>query len=100
MKRPRISAASNDLFLSLPRSLIHGEKKPAQRNGQKVGILGSNETKALLIVRATDLPGERSLFPLLPFKHSWRSRNGNPQPNVLVVLHGAGCLPVSMSQPT
>ncbi len=32
-------------------------KKPAQRNGQKVGILGSNETKALLIVRATDLPG-------------------------------------------
>ncbi|WP_459613284.1 hypothetical protein, partial [Enterobacter kobei] len=44
-KRPGISAASNDLYLSFPRRLIHGEKKPAQRNGQKVGILGSNKRK-------------------------------------------------------
>jgi hypothetical protein len=56
-ERPRKAQPSNDVFLWLLNRPIDGVKKPARRNGQKVGILGSNETKALLIVRATDLPG-------------------------------------------
>ncbi|HBY6687885.1 TPA: hypothetical protein MI492_28830, partial [Klebsiella pneumoniae] len=83
--------------LSLPRSLIHGEKKPAERGGLKLAIQGAT-ARAHLIVRATDLPGERSFFRYCLLNIAGEAETATPLPNSLVALHGAGCLPVSMPQ--
>ena len=49
-------------------------KKPAQRNGQKYeAILILYGSRRTLIVRATDLPGERSFFRYYLLKHSWKA---------------------------
>ncbi len=75
-----------------------GEKKPAQRGGQKVEILILQRFEAHLIVRATDLPGRALVFRYYLLNIAGEAETATPLPNVLVVLRGAGCLPVSMPQ--
>ncbi|KAA0484873.1 hypothetical protein F0330_12945 [Klebsiella pneumoniae] len=99
-KKARECAASNDLFLSLPGRLIHGEKKPAQRGGQKVGNTDSSTERG-----APNSPSYRFTRRSLVFRYYLLNIAGEAETatllqNSLVALHGAGCLPVSMSQST
>ncbi|AXS49644.1 hypothetical protein D0884_07905 [Klebsiella pneumoniae] len=86
------------MFLSLPGRLIHGEKKPAQRGGQKVGNTDSSTERS-----APNSPSYRFTRRALVFRYyllniAGEAETATPLPNSLVALHGAGCLPVSMPQ--
>ena len=77
-----------------------GEKKPAQRGGQKVGNTDSSTVRG-----APNSPSYRFTRRALVFRYyllniAGEAETATPLPNVLVVLRGAGCLPVSMSQST
>ncbi|KPS42317.1 hypothetical protein AN687_01820 [Klebsiella variicola] len=77
-----------------------GEKKPAQRGGQKVGNTDSSTVRG-----APNSPSYRFTRRALVFRYyllniAGEAETATPLPNVLVVLRGAGCLPVSRRQST
>lgn len=73
-----------------------GEKSPLRRAGETVVNTDSVTDRDASNSRATDLPGERSLFSLLPFKHAGEAETATLLPNSLVALHGTGCFPVRL----
>ena len=75
-----------------------GEKKPAQRGGQKVGNTDSSTVRG-----APNSPSFRFTRRALVFRYyllniAGEAETATPLPNSLVALRGAGCLPVSMPQ--
>ena len=77
-----------------------GEKKPAQRGGQKVGNTDSSTVRG-----APNSPSYQFTRRALVFRYyllniAGEAETATPLPNSLVALYGAGCLPVSMSQST